>query len=55
MRGAVLREHPELRVSLDALGGKISEEEMRRMNYAVDGERRDQSAVVQDFRSAHSL
>lgn len=55
VRGAVLREHPELRATLDALGGKISEEDMRRMNYAVDGERRDQSVVVRDFRRGHGL
>jgi glycine betaine/choline ABC-type transport system substrate-binding protein len=55
VRGAALREHPELRATLDALGGKISEEEMRHMNYAVDGEQRDPSAVVRDFLRAHSL
>lgn len=55
VRGAALHEHPELRGTLDALGGKISEEEMRHMNYAVDGEQRDPSAVVRAFRSAHSL
>jgi osmoprotectant transport system substrate-binding protein len=55
MRGDALREHPELRAALDALSGKISEEEMRRMNYAVDGERRDPPSVVRDFRNAHGL
>jgi osmoprotectant transport system substrate-binding protein len=55
VRGATLREHPELHVTLDALGGKISEEEMRRMNYAVDGERRDPAVVIRDFRTANRL
>jgi glycine betaine/choline ABC-type transport system substrate-binding protein len=55
VRGTALRDHPQLRAPLDALGGKISEEEMRRMNYAVDGEQRDPATVVRDFRSAHSL
>jgi osmoprotectant transport system substrate-binding protein len=54
-RNAALREHPELRAPLDALGGKISEEDMRRMNYAVDGEHRSPSAVVRDFRNTHGL
>ncbi len=55
VRGTALHEHPELRTTLDALGGKISEGEMRSMNYAVDGEQHDPSAVVRAFRSAHSL
>jgi glycine betaine/choline ABC-type transport system substrate-binding protein len=55
VRGAALRDHPELRAALDALGGKISEDDMRRMNYAVDGEHRDPPAVVQEFRNAHNL
>ncbi len=54
-RDAVLREHPGLRGALDALGGKISGEEMRRMNYVVDGEQRDPAAVAGDFRRVHGL
>jgi osmoprotectant transport system substrate-binding protein len=54
-RGAALRQHPELRAALDALGGKISEDEMRRMNYAVDGQHGDVATVVRDFRQAHNL
>jgi osmoprotectant transport system substrate-binding protein len=54
-RGAALQEHPELRAALDALGGKISEDDMRHMNYAVDGEHRDPPAVVRDFRKSHGL
>ena len=55
VRGAALHDHPELRPSLDALGGKISEDDMRRMNYAVDGEHRDPPAVVRAFRTMHAL
>jgi osmoprotectant transport system substrate-binding protein len=54
-RSAALREHPGLGAALDALGGKISEEEMRQMNYAVDGQQREPSAVVREFRGAHNL
>ncbi len=32
MRGAALGNHPELRATLDALGGRISEDDMRHMN-----------------------
>ena len=41
--------HPEVRAALKELGGKISAEQMRRMNYAVDGEHRDPKDVVREF------
>ena len=53
VRGAALDLHPELRGALDALGGKISDEQMRQMNYAVDGQQRDPAAVARDFRMQH--
>jgi osmoprotectant transport system substrate-binding protein len=49
VREETLRRHPELRAVLEELGGRISEDEMRRMNYAVDGEHRDAKRVVADF------
>ena len=49
MRRATLDKHAEVGAALDALAGKISEDEMRRMNYAVDGEHRDPAEVVQAF------
>ena len=55
LRGGALGEHPELRGSLDALGGKISDEQMRRMNYAVDAQQRDPAAVARDFRRQWNL
>jgi glycine betaine/choline ABC-type transport system substrate-binding protein len=55
VRGESLRQHPDLRNALDALSGKISDGEMRRMNYSVDGEHRDPVSVIRDFRTAHSL
>jgi glycine betaine/choline ABC-type transport system substrate-binding protein len=36
--------------ALDALGDSIDETMMRRMNYAVDGERRNPAEVVREFR-----
>jgi glycine betaine/choline ABC-type transport system substrate-binding protein len=54
-RGQTLERHPGLRVVIDALGGKIPGEDMRRMNYAVDGEHRGLASVVRQFRMAHSL
>jgi osmoprotectant transport system permease protein len=49
IRDAVAMKHPEVREALRALGGKISEEEMRRLNYAVDGEHKDVKQVVREF------
>jgi len=55
LRGGALREHPELRGALDVLGGKISDDEMRHMNYAVDAQQRDPAAVAREFRGAKNL
>jgi osmoprotectant transport system permease protein len=49
LRTGVAEKHPEVREALRALGGKISAAEMRRMNYAVDGEHRDLKEVVREF------
>jgi osmoprotectant transport system substrate-binding protein len=49
MRAEMLKNHPEVGAALDELAGAISDEDMRRMNYAVDGEHRDAAAVVKEF------
>lgn len=49
VRQHTLERHPELRSALGKLAGLISEEDMRRMNYQVDGEHRDVKQVVKDF------
>jgi osmoprotectant transport system substrate-binding protein len=41
--------HPEIRQALDELAGKISDDEMRQLNYAVDGQHRDVKEVVREF------
>ncbi len=46
---------PQLREALHALAGKITEDEMRRMNHAVDGEHRDAGQVARDFLTAEKL
>jgi osmoprotectant transport system substrate-binding protein len=55
VRHAMLVKHPEVGASLGALAGKISEEEMRHMNYAVDGDHRDPAEVVRAFRASKGL
>jgi osmoprotectant transport system substrate-binding protein len=41
--------HPEIRQALDELAGKISDDEMRQLNYAVDGQHRDVKEAVREF------
>jgi osmoprotectant transport system substrate-binding protein len=55
VRSASFTQHPELRPVLASLAGKISEEQMRRMNQAVDGDQRDPAAVAREFRTAQGL
>ena len=52
VRGAALDAHPEVRAALEELSGRISADEMRRMNYDVDGQHRDPGEVVREFRLA---
>jgi len=54
-RIAVFDQHPELRPALDALGGKITKEDMQSLNYELDGEHRDVTVIVHQFRASHAL
>jgi len=49
IREQTLTRHPEIKTALDQLAGKISEEDMRQLNYAVDGQHRDVKVVVREF------
>jgi osmoprotectant transport system substrate-binding protein/osmoprotectant transport system permease protein len=53
IRSETLNRHPELRAVLGRLAGKISDQEMRRMNYEADVERHDARLVVKDFLDRH--
>ena len=55
VRRATLEKFPQLRGTLAELGGKITGQDMRHLNYLVDGEQRDVAAVVRDYRQAHNL
>ncbi len=55
VRRATLEKHPEIRDAIGALAGKISVDEMRMMNYAVDGEQHDPAEVVRAFRKSKGL
>jgi glycine betaine/choline ABC-type transport system substrate-binding protein len=49
VRSQILTKYPELRSVLAELGGKISETDMRKMNYLVDGKQQDAGEVAQQF------
>jgi osmoprotectant transport system substrate-binding protein len=49
MREEMLKNHPEVGTALNELAGAISDEDMRRLNYAVDGRHRDPIEVVKEF------
>jgi osmoprotectant transport system substrate-binding protein len=55
VRQDMLARHPEVVQALDALAGRISDDDMRRLNYAVDGEHRDVKEVVREFRRSKGL
>jgi osmoprotectant transport system permease protein len=47
-----LLRYPQIASALSRVSGRVSSAEMRRMNYAVDGERQDPVAVVRQFLDA---
>ncbi|MFY9562108.1 MAG: glycine betaine ABC transporter substrate-binding protein [Terriglobales bacterium] len=49
IRQETLKAHPEVGTALDVLAGAISDEDLRRLNYAVDGEHKDAATVVREF------
>ena len=54
-RAATLEAHPEVAKLIEQLGGGISAPEMRRMNYAVDGEHRSTREVAVEHLTAKGL
>ena len=55
VRNESLRRWPQIAKALGALAGKVTADDMRAMNEAVDGEHRDPAEVVRGFRAHHSL
>ena len=55
VRNAALDKFPQLRAALAGLAGKISVDEMRRLNREVDADQRDVAAVVREFRASKGL
>ncbi|MGH9390584.1 MAG: glycine betaine ABC transporter substrate-binding protein, partial [Vicinamibacteria bacterium] len=48
-RSAALAAHPGLREALASLGGAITAADMRRLNYSVDGQKREARQVARQF------
>jgi osmoprotectant transport system substrate-binding protein len=55
IRAITVREHPEVEQAIAQLADKISDEDMRRLNYAVDGQHRDVKEVARDFLHSKGL
>jgi osmoprotectant transport system substrate-binding protein len=55
IRRQTLEQHPEIAQVLAELGGKISDEEMQNLNYAVEGQQRDATEVVHEFLRSKGL
>jgi osmoprotectant transport system substrate-binding protein len=55
VRQSTLALFPQLRGALADLAGKISESDIRRLNYAVEGQLQDPAQVVRQFRAAKGL
>jgi glycine betaine/choline ABC-type transport system substrate-binding protein len=49
VRQETLAQHPEVKTAIDELAGKISDDEMRQLNYAVDSQHRNAPDVVREF------
>ncbi|WP_413789053.1 osmoprotectant ABC transporter substrate-binding protein [Bacillus kandeliae] len=49
----VLKQHPELKESIEKLIGQISTEQMQKMNYEVDAKLKEPSIVAKEFLEEH--
>jgi osmoprotectant transport system substrate-binding protein len=50
-----LKRWPQIGVAIERLAGKVSDEDMRAMNLAVESEHRDVAEVVREFRARKGL
>jgi len=54
-RPQLFQECPQARATFERLAGRITADDMRKMNYAVDGEKRDAAAVAREFLASNHL
>lgn len=55
VRDDALQRWPQIRTALQSIAGKITADDMRAMNEAVDGRHEDPDAVVREFRTRKNL
>jgi len=55
VRDEALERWPQMRAAIGALAGKVSGDDMRAMNEAIDGQHRDVAEVVMEFRKRKQL
>lgn len=55
IRQETIRLHSEIERALASLGNSIGDDDMRKLNYAVDGQHRDVTQVVHEFLQGKSL
>lgn len=55
VREEALERWPQIRIALDALAGKVTADDMRAMNEAIDGQHRDPAEVAKEFRARKGL
>ncbi len=55
VREGSLKRWPQIGVAMERLAGKVSDEDMRAMNLAVESEHRDVAEVVREFRTRKGL
>lgn len=55
VRQETLKKYPQLKSAIAQLTGKISADEMRQLNYLVEGELQDIKEVVREFRKSKGL
>lgn len=55
IRQETLQQHPEVGQALRELAGKITDQDMQQLNYAVDGQHRDSKQVVREFLESKGL
>ena len=55
VRPQVFQMCPTARLAFEQLAGRITADDMRQMNYAVDGEKKDAAVVVREFLATRAL
>lgn len=55
VRPAMFQKCPQARAAFDRLAGLITADDMRSMNYAIDGAKKDATAVAREFLVKHQL